>query len=74
MEYFLYGVAEADHIIEQIKTMEGNMNEMSADIDNYQDAVKNITTSLSNLGGPRVTGNSASQRVHLQREQTKTQA
>ncbi len=33
MEYFLYGVAEADRLIEQLKSMETRINKLSQDCD-----------------------------------------
>ena len=49
MEYFLYGVAEADHLVEQIKAMEGDMKTMSADIGDLQASLERTTTSLDKL-------------------------
>ena len=34
MEYFLYGIVEADHVIKEIQALERIINEISDEIDN----------------------------------------
>ena len=42
MEYFLYGVAEADRLIEQIKVMEHQINDLADKVDGHEDEVDRI--------------------------------
>lgn len=50
MEVFLYGVAEANRLIEQLKSMELRMNKMAAEADTKQQEAEHLKLSVDNLG------------------------
>ena len=40
MEYFLYGVVEADHVITEIQALERIINQISDEIDSAEDSIE----------------------------------
>ena len=45
MEYFLYGVAEANRIIQQLKSMETRINKLSAQADQFDNEAETLKLS-----------------------------
>lgn len=68
MEYFLYGVTEADTLIEQIKGMEVAVNKLTDMLDHHQRYARDIASSLIDLDR-RISATAHAQRVRLQKEQ-----
>ena len=50
MEYFLYGIAEADRIIEQLKSMEIRMNTLAQEADRKFTEAEELAPGLSGAG------------------------
>ena len=49
MEYFLFGVAEADRLIEQLKTMEVTINMLQDELERRQEQARKFVEKIQGL-------------------------